>query len=82
MRVKTDHEEECEVMGVPEGLEALVAYLMVSGGVHQEHDEEHEMTGDPTSLFVVNVQGRFFADLCKSNQRNVIFCHYFPFFGY
>ena len=36
--VKSEHEEKCEVMGVPERLEALVADLVVRSCVHDEHD--------------------------------------------
>ena len=63
VRVKTDEEEERKVVGVPEGLEALVADLVVGGGVHEEHDEEHEVTGDTAGLRVVNVQGKLLTDL-------------------
>ena len=37
--VKSDHEEKCEVVGVPEGLKALTANLVVGGRVHDEHDK-------------------------------------------
>ena len=37
--VKGDHEEKCQVMGVPECLEALATDLVVSGCVHYDHDE-------------------------------------------
>ena len=47
MGVETDHEEERKVVRVPESLEALVADLVVRSGVHEEHDEKHEMTGIP-----------------------------------
>ena len=53
--VESDHEEECEVVGVPESLKTLVADLVVGGRVHDEHDEQHEVTGNATSLFVVNI---------------------------
>lgn len=55
MRIETDHEEECQVVGVPERLKALVAHLVVCCGVHQEHDEEHEVARDGSSLGVMNV---------------------------
>jgi hypothetical protein len=34
VRVEPNHEEECQVMGVPECFEALVANLVVRGRVH------------------------------------------------
>jgi len=55
MGIEGDHEEKREVMGVPEGLEALAADLMMSGCVHDDHDEQHEVTSDATSLFVVDI---------------------------
>ena len=41
--IQADHEEESQMVGVPEGLEALLADLVVRSTVHQDHDEEHEM---------------------------------------
>ena len=38
MGVKTDHEEESKVMGIPERLEKLVANLVVGSGIHEEHN--------------------------------------------
>ena len=64
VRVERDEEEEGEVVGVPKGLEALVTNLVVSGGVDEEHDEEHEVAGDAASLGVVNVEGGLCANLC------------------
>jgi hypothetical protein len=53
--VKSNHEKESQVVGVPESLEALVADLMVSSGVHEEHGKKHEVTCDSTRLTVVDV---------------------------
>lgn len=55
--VEADHEEKGEMMGVPESLEALLADLVVGGRVHDDHEEEHDMTGDSTRLLVVDVKG-------------------------
>ena len=38
MGIKTDHEEESKVMGIPERLETLVANLVVGSGIHEEHN--------------------------------------------
>ena len=57
MRVQANHEEEREVMGVPEGLETLVADLVVRGRVHEDHDGEQEVAGDAARLRVVDVEG-------------------------
>lgn len=64
MRVKSDHEEKGEVVGVPKCLEALAADLVVSSGVHNEHNEQHEVTSDATSLRVVNILRALLTDLC------------------
>ena len=53
--VETDHEEEGEVVSVPERFEALVTDLLVCGRVHEHHDEQHEVAGDTTWLGVVNL---------------------------
>lgn len=60
--VQGNHEEKCQVMGVPESLEALLANLLMCGSVHQEHDQKHEMTGDTTGLPVVDVLGANLSD--------------------
>ena len=37
--VEADHEEECQVVGIPERLETLLANFCVASAVHQDHDE-------------------------------------------
>lgn len=64
VRVKGNHEEKRKVVGVPKCLEALAADLVVSGRVHDEHDEQHEVTGYATRLRVVNIQRALLTDLC------------------
>lgn len=71
MGVETDHEEEREVVGIPEGLEALVADLVVGRGIHEDHDEKHEVTSDASGLVVVDLQGDFRPDLCRTESRIV-----------
>ena len=66
MGVKTDHKEEREVVRVPEGLEALIADLVVGRGVHEDHNEKHEVPGDASCLRVVDVQGNLRTDLCRT----------------
>lgn len=63
--VQTEHEEEGQMMRIPKCLEALVANLGARGGVHEQHDEEHEMARDATRLGVVDLEGDLLADLCK-----------------
>ena len=57
MRIEADEEEESEMVRVPESLEALMADLVVGRGVHQNHDEQEEVSSNTTGLCVVNVQG-------------------------
>jgi hypothetical protein len=54
--VKTEHEEECEVVGVPEGLETLLANFVCCGRVHEDHDQEHDVTSETTRLPVVDIK--------------------------
>lgn len=44
MGVDANHEEEREVVSVPENFETLLANLVVCGSIHQDHDQKHEMT--------------------------------------
>jgi hypothetical protein len=44
------------VVRVPEGFETLIAYLVVGGCVHQDHDEEHEMACDAAGLRIVDLK--------------------------
>lgn len=69
MGVEADHEEEREMVSVPEGLEALVSDFVVSGRVHEDHDEEHEVACDTASLSVVNIQRPLRTNLC--NERSI-----------
>jgi hypothetical protein len=63
VRVEADHEEEREVVRVPEHLERLRADLVVRRGVHEDHDKQHEVTGDAARLSVVDLLGELLADL-------------------
>lgn len=61
--IETDHEKESEMMSVPESLETLVANFMMSGSVDEKHYKEHEVPSDTASLGVMDVKGRFRANL-------------------
>ena len=63
--VQANHEEEGEMMCVPKCLETLVADLVVSSRVHEDHDQEHEVACDTTSLGIVDIQRRFWTNLCS-----------------
>lgn len=61
--VQSDHEEERKMMGVPESLKALLADFVVGRGVHQDHDQQHEVTSNSTRLGVVDLEGGLLSDL-------------------
>lgn len=69
--VETKHEEESEVMGVPERFKALSPDLLVSSTVHEHHDEEHEVTSDSTRLGVVDLKGSLLANLSSFDINEV-----------
>lgn len=71
MGVKTDHEEECKMVGIPECFEALCADLVVGGRVHEKHDEEHEVTSDSTRLGIVDLQCDFRSDLSSLDIEEI-----------
>lgn len=62
MGVETKHEEERKVVGVPEGLKALLSNLRMRGRIHHDHDEEHEMAGDASRLSVVDLKSGLLSD--------------------
>lgn len=65
MGVKTDHEKEREMVSVPERLKALCADPVVCGGIHNNHDEEHEVAGDAARLCVMDIEGSLLPNFCK-----------------
>ena len=44
-----------QMMRVPERLERLLSDLGVRRGVHQQHAQQHDMTGDAPNLRIVNL---------------------------
>ena len=52
---EADHEEECEVVGIPEDFERLMANITMSSGVHKEHNKKHEMSCNASRLRIVNL---------------------------
>ena len=69
MGIQANHEEEREMMCIPEGFEALGAYLVVSGRVHQDHQKQHEMACNATSLCVMDLKRNLCSDLYKERER-------------
>lgn len=60
--IETDHEEEGQVVSVPERLEALCTNFVVGSGIHEHNDEKHDMTRDATRLSIVNLKCSLLAD--------------------
>jgi len=74
MSVKTDHEEERKMMSVPESLKTLLANLLMSSGIHEHHDEKHEMTGNSSCLSIMNLQCELLSDLCRNIYEYLMQC--------
>lgn len=54
--VESQEKDEGEVVSIPEGLEALLANLVVRSRVHEKHAQQHDMASDSTRLGVVNLE--------------------------
>jgi len=61
--VETQHEGDEEVVGIPEGLERLLADLGVGGGIHEEHAQEHDVAGDTAGVHVMDLYSERRAEL-------------------
>jgi hypothetical protein len=70
--VKSNHEKERQMVSVPESLETLVADLVVGGGVHGKHDQEHEVAGDAAWLRVVNLECNLLSNLCENGMSQLL----------
>lgn len=55
MSEEANHEEESEVVSVPEYLECLMPNLVMSRRVHKDHDEKHKVSCYTTRLRVVDL---------------------------
>jgi hypothetical protein len=66
------------VMSVPKSFETLVADLVVCSGIHEDHNQEHEMASYTASLCIMNLQGILRTNLCKKLITSAKFenhCH-------
>jgi hypothetical protein len=61
--VEAEHEKEGEVMRIPERFKALGADFVMSSGVHEDQNEEHEVARNTAWLRVVNVESLPRSDL-------------------
>jgi len=57
MRVHGQHEDDIQLVRVPECFVGLLANLGVRGRDHEEHAEEHDVAGDAAGLRVENLYG-------------------------
>ncbi len=69
--VHTQQERDEEMVSVPESLVGLLADLVMSSGVHQQHAEKHDVSCDATSLSVVNLNRRFRTKLSSLNVEEI-----------
>ena len=67
--VEANHEEERQVVSIPERLETLLANFCVAGAVHQDHDEQHDMARDTSRLAVVDVKGIRRPEFCMESEQ-------------
>lgn len=63
MGVQSEEEGNKQVVAIPERLEGLLPDAVMRGSVHEEHAEQHDMTGDATRLGVVDLDCRDWTDL-------------------
>lgn len=59
------------MVSVPEGFKALGANFLVGSAVHDDHDEEHDMTSEATGLGVVDLKRELLADLSAFDVNEV-----------
>ena len=71
MRVHAQEERDEQMMRVPEGLEGLSSYSMMSRGIHQEHTQEHDVSSDASSLCIVNLNCCFGSNLVALDVEEV-----------
>jgi hypothetical protein len=64
MGVEAKHEEECQMVRIPERLEALTANFVMRSGIHEDENEKHEMASDTTRLVIMYLNRRLLPNLC------------------
>lgn len=55
MSVHRQEEGDEQMVSVPESLVALLADLGVGSRIHEQHAQQHDMSGDPAGLCVVDL---------------------------
>ena len=66
--VEADHEEERQMMSIPERLKTLLTYFRMGGGVHEDHNEQHYMASNTSRLAVVDINRIFRTDFYKQDE--------------
>lgn len=61
-------------MSVPERLVALLADLGMGGRVYDEHEDEHDVTGETAGLGEENCPCRLFANLTAFDIEHIGVC--------
>jgi hypothetical protein len=69
--VEAKHEEEGKMMCIPESLETLLPDLSMRGSVHDDHDEEHEVSGNATCLSVMDLERCLLTNLSSLNVDEI-----------
>lgn len=67
MSIHSQKEWHEQMMRVPERLVRLLANLLVRGGVHHEHTEQHDVAGDAASLRIMYLYSCLRPDLGALN---------------
>lgn len=71
MSVHGEEERNKEVVGVPKSLERLLSYLMVCGGVHEQHDQKHDVASNTACLSIMDLDSRDRSDLALLDVEEV-----------
>jgi hypothetical protein len=69
MGIQANHEKERKMVCIPESFETLGAYLVMSGRVHQEQHEKHEMACDATGLCIVDLKSQLRPNLYEEGEQ-------------
>lgn len=60
------------MMGVPKGLVGLLPYFGMSGGEHEEHTQEHDMTSDTACLCIMDLYCCFLPNLASFDIKKAV----------
>jgi hypothetical protein len=72
--VEAEHKWNEEMVSVPKCLERLLADLSMSGRVHQDHAQEHNVSSNSTSLGIMNLNSGDRSDLSFLDVEEAVVC--------